>query len=536
MVGTRRFDCGGAVRIGTMKSGSGGSPVVEAPHTCGLLTISNRLPEFRSPAGPGVDRRSVGGLVSALEPVARARGGPVARLERAHASEATNRAGRDRRRVPARRSRGSTTRSRGTRDYYNGFCNGTLWPLFHSFPSARHASRRRIVGRYSEVHERFADAARALVGTARDALGARLSPAALRGGDAPARAHRGAIGHFLHIPFPSLDMFSMIPWARPDRRRDARLRSPRLPHAAATSRTSSRAPRRLSCRSKIADDVVQHRGRRRHVCARCRSASSRARSRSRRSRPSSRRSTGSCSALGEPKLVLGVDRLDYTKGIPERLDRVRQGCSSCFPEWRGKVSLVQVSVPSRADVPRLRRAARSKSRAIVGRINGEFGEAPWMPDPLPLPLVHAGQHLRQLYRAARVGYVTPLRDGMNLVAKEYVAAQDPEDPGVLLPLAVRRSRRRDAGRHPHEPVPRRRNGARSRPRAPHAARGTTRAPPIAVRLDLAFDGRHVGEGVPRRARSLRVGNRAGVRRYELLPNVPGRTNAVAGRSGAGRAG
>ena len=128
--------------------------------------------------------------------------------------------------------------------------------------------------------------------------------------------------------------------------------------------------------------------------------------------------------------MLGVDRLDYTKGIPERLVAFGR-LLELFPEWRGKVSLVQVSVPSRADV-RSTPSSGERIEPIVGRINGEFGEAEWVP-------------IRYLYRSLRpaparassiapprVGYVTPLRDGMNLVAKEYVAAQDPEDPGVLL--------------------------------------------------------------------------------------------------------
>ena len=128
-------------------------------------------------------------------------------------------------------------------------------------------------------------------------------------------------------------------------------------------------------------------------------------------------------------LVLGVDRLDYTKGIPERLLAFGR-LLELFPEWRGKVSLIQVSVPSRADVPDYARQ-RANVEAIVGRVNGQFGEANWVPIRY-LYRGYARPHLSQLYRATRVGYVTPLRDGMNLVAKEYVAAQDAEDPGVLV--------------------------------------------------------------------------------------------------------
>ena len=101
-----------------------------------------------------------------------------------------------------------------------------------------------------------------------------------------------------------------------------------------------------------------------------------------------------------------------------------------FPEWRGKVSLIQVSVPSRADIPDYAEQ-RALVENVVGRINGEYGEASWVPIRY-LYRSYDRNQLSQLYRAADVGYVTPLRDGMNLVAKEYVAAQDPEDPGALV--------------------------------------------------------------------------------------------------------
>jgi trehalose 6-phosphate synthase len=129
------------------------------------------------------------------------------------------------------------------------------------------------------------------------------------------------------------------------------------------------------------------------------------------------------------RLVLGVDRLDYTKGIPERLLAFGRFLE-IFPEQRRKACLVQVSVPSRGDVPEYVEQ-RSRVENIVGRVNGEFGEADWVPIRY-LYRSYARSQLSELYRAAHVGYVTPLRDGMNLVAKEFVAAQDPAEPGVLL--------------------------------------------------------------------------------------------------------
>ncbi|HEX7703601.1 MAG TPA: trehalose-6-phosphate synthase, partial [Kofleriaceae bacterium] len=133
--------------------------------------------------------------------------------------------------------------------------------------------------------------------------------------------------------------------------------------------------------------------------------------------------------LGGRKLILGVDRLDYSKGIPERLEAFARMLER-FPEWRGKVSLIQVSVPTRSDVPDYAEL-RSRVEALVGRINGAYGEADWTPVRY-LYRSYDQDTLARLYRFADVGLVTPLRDGMNLVAKEFVAAQDPANPGVLV--------------------------------------------------------------------------------------------------------
>jgi trehalose 6-phosphate synthase len=133
--------------------------------------------------------------------------------------------------------------------------------------------------------------------------------------------------------------------------------------------------------------------------------------------------------LAGRKLILGVDRLDYSKGIPERLEAFARFLE-IFPEWRNQVSFVQVSVPTRSDVPEYGEL-RSRVESLVGRINGAYGEADWVPVRY-LYRSYDQDTLARLYRQAAVGIVTPLRDGMNLVAKEFVAAQDPDDPGVLL--------------------------------------------------------------------------------------------------------
>ncbi len=128
-------------------------------------------------------------------------------------------------------------------------------------------------------------------------------------------------------------------------------------------------------------------------------------------------------------LVLGADRLDYTKGLAQRL-RGFERLLRDHPDLRRRLSLLQIASPSRSEVPAYRALAREVDR-IAGRINGAYGELDWTPV----------QHLARFYprdvisgfcRLARVGLVTSLNDGMNLVAKEYVAAQDPTDPGVLV--------------------------------------------------------------------------------------------------------
>jgi trehalose 6-phosphate synthase len=127
--------------------------------------------------------------------------------------------------------------------------------------------------------------------------------------------------------------------------------------------------------------------------------------------------------------MIGVDRLDYSKGLPERLD----GITRLFeknPEHATDVILIQIAPPSREDIASYQRI-RETLEQKTGQINGAYSKI----DMVPIRYVNQGHSAAELfgiYRAAKIGLVTPLRDGMNLVAKEYVAAQDPDDPGVLI--------------------------------------------------------------------------------------------------------
>ena len=129
------------------------------------------------------------------------------------------------------------------------------------------------------------------------------------------------------------------------------------------------------------------------------------------------------------KILLGVERLDYSKGLPQRL-RAFKALLKKYPENLGSATLVQIASPSR-EVMGTYSELRQEMESLCGAINGDFGELDWM----PVRYIHrnvARKRLPGLYRVARVALVTPLRDGMNLVAKEFIAAQDPADPGVLV--------------------------------------------------------------------------------------------------------
>jgi trehalose 6-phosphate synthase len=129
------------------------------------------------------------------------------------------------------------------------------------------------------------------------------------------------------------------------------------------------------------------------------------------------------------RLLLGVDRLDYSKGLPQRVHAFRELLAT-YPENRNSATLIQIASPSREDVGAYE-VLRRQMDSLCGEINGDYGELDWM----PVRYIHrnvARKRLPGLYRASRVALVTPLRDGMNLVAKEFIAAQDPADPGMLV--------------------------------------------------------------------------------------------------------
>ena len=175
------------------------------------------------------------------------------------------------------------------------------------------------------------------------------------------------------------------------------------------------------------------------------------------------------SVLANRLAILGVDRLDYSKGLPERF-RAFERLLSNYPENRGRVSYIQIAPRSRADVQDYI-DIRRELESISGSINSEYSEFDWT----PLRYINRSftrRALAGLFRLARIGLVTPLRDGMNLVAKEYVAAQSSREPGSVGALAL--CRRGAAGRWRDHRQPLRCPGRRgcASDLAQHAARGT----------------------------------------------------------------
>jgi trehalose 6-phosphate synthase/phosphatase len=308
-------------------------------------------------------------------------------------------------------------------EYYGQFANQTLWPLFHYF--LEHAGMDHAAWpAYERVNARFAEIAAAEAPP--DAV-AWIHDYQLLRAPAHLRLRRPDldIGFFLHIPFPATDLFRVLPWSR-------LLLRGMLGADYLGFHTQTYVEHFLTSVERLLGADVDHMRGTIHFDGReiatgvhpvgIPVAEIEALAREALARPGPRRPPGI-------REVLGVDRLDYTKGIPERLlafERVLER----HPEYRGRVVYTQVAVPSRERVPGYARLKRDVDE-LVGRINGRFAEEGWSPVRYLARSLDA-LTLAGLYARADVGLVTPLRDGMNLVAKEYVASQVGPEPGVLV--------------------------------------------------------------------------------------------------------
>ena len=311
--------------------------------------------------------------------------------------------------------------------YYGGYCNGALWPLFHYFVGAVQFSDAHYDA-YLRVNRVFAD---------------RLSPL-LRDGDlvwvhdyhliplGRELRERGVahpLGFFLHIPFPHVEALRALP-------RHAQLVRDLLAYDLVGFQTE----RDLACfRGAVADVAgaealqadgsVQVDGHRTRLGVFPIGVDVEAIVREARQSQSSETVRRMTTGLLGRRCVIGVDRLDYSKGLVERFHAYEHYMET-RPESHNQVTFLQVAPLSRADL-RAYAQIRNSLEQAAGSINGRFAETDWTPIRY-LNRNFSHEVLMGFLRNSCVGVVTPLRDGMNLVAKEYVAAQDPDDPGVLV--------------------------------------------------------------------------------------------------------
>src|ERR1700733_7628714 len=345
------------------------------------------------------------------------------------------------------------------RDFYEGFCNATLWPLYHDVIVPAEF-RRPWWDAYLRVNQRFAEAA---AGQAAAGATVWVNDYQLQLVPGMLRALRGdvRIGFFNHIPFPRYEIFAQLPWRRQivvgllgadllgfQRQSDATnfLRACRRAAGMTTKGSQVRVPLDLAppaVGTPEAPEIprapeVPHASRApkiaqtREVRAAAFPVSIDSRAYSElASRDDVRaRSVEIRKALGDPEVILlGVDRLDYTKGIPDRLNAYSELLDDGRLRSPGSV-LVQVASPSRERVEHYR-MLRDEVETTVGRINGEHGELDSSPPVNYLHQSYPREEMAALYLAADVMLVTSLRDGMNLVAKEFVACRNDEN-GVLV--------------------------------------------------------------------------------------------------------
>jgi trehalose 6-phosphate synthase len=383
----------------------------------GLVVVANRLPVAWDEDSESY-QTSPGGLVSALAPILAQREGTwigwTGTPDREDAPFELDGICQ----VPVTLSAGDVEA------YYEGFCNGTIWPLYHD--AIRPVEMHRHWWRpYQTVNQRFADAV-----VANDP-GApvwvqdyqlQLVPEMVR-----RRQPRRRIGYFHHIPFPPVEIFGRLPWRREVLQ--GLLGADVLGfHTRHSALNFARAARQYAGASGPAEALSYH-GRTVHVESVPISIDTAEFDHLARSADAGEAAVRLRRELGGPEtLILGVDRLDYTKGIDLRI-RAMETLLEKRPDLHGKVVMVQVAVPSRENVGEYQ-VIRERIEQLVGHVNGAYARPDWV----PIHYLHRSlprEELVAFYRAADVMLITPLRDGMNLVAKEYIASRI-DGTGVLV--------------------------------------------------------------------------------------------------------
>jgi alpha,alpha-trehalose-phosphate synthase [UDP-forming] len=395
-----------------------------------VINVSNRLPVLiRKHAGGARVERSSGGLATALEAGWRHQHGVWigwAGISSTQQIEPLL--------LKASLSRSYTLRSVALTEeeiakFYSGFANEIIWPLFHDMPS-RCNFDPEYWETYQRVNRKFGKVV-AETANEDDFVWVHDYHLMLTADTMRQAGVRAPMGFFLHTPFPGPDVFEKLPWKKPilksllqfdvigfqsdhDRANFVSCLERLLPEAeieAGLTHPQVRLHGRRTVIGTFPIGIDFEEFARQAAATEIESHSAEIRRR-----------------LSGDTLVLGVDRLDYTKGIPERLKSFRLLLRR-FPEQRGHITLVQVVVPSREEIPNYKHLRR-EVELLVSQINGEFTEPGWV----PVHYIHRNlgrEELLAYYRAADIGLVTPLKDGMNLVAKEFCAAQI-DERGVLI--------------------------------------------------------------------------------------------------------
>ncbi|MBG0776462.1 MAG: trehalose-6-phosphate synthase [Desulfovibrionaceae bacterium] len=384
-----------------------------------LVVISNRLPvalkkvEGRWKLTPGS-----GGLVSAMAPVLRDRGGTwigwtgtSGDVDKSLITDFSRNAGYDLRPVPLEEEE--------VRGFYQGFSNEIIWPLFHGFQS-RCNFEPNYWHDYLTVNRKFAEQAQAVSGPG-DYIWVHDYHLMHVAWWLRQMGCRRNLGFFLHIPFPPVDIFVTLPWR-------AKIIQALLEFDLVGFHTYRDRRNFIQC-VNLFNPGAKTRGRGPVVTLTVGERTTRvgffpigidykAFSDTARKKSVVEEAHEFQRALRKRTIILGVDRLDYSKGIPERFEAIRETLKR-YPELIGKISLVQVVVPSREEVGEYK-ALKDEIERLVGEINGEFTR----PGYIPIHYQYRSlgrEELIAYYRAASMALVTPLRDGMNLVAKEYCA-------------------------------------------------------------------------------------------------------------------
>ncbi|HNS98069.1 MAG TPA: trehalose-6-phosphate synthase, partial [Polyangiaceae bacterium] len=381
----------------------------------------------RDEKGQWAARPGEGGLVTALAPVLRNRGGvwigwpgtdDREALDKVKATSAQ--AGYQLLPVPLT--------AEDEKGYYHGFSNETIWPLFHDLVG--HCRFEPAHWRkYQEVNQRFARTVLETT-TQEDYVWVQDYHLMCLGSMLREKGVKRRLGFFLHIPFPAVDIFSKLPWRK-------QILEALLAYDLIGFQTARDRRNFIQCVRSLLQGV-QHVGRGYLGAIRVgerqvlvghfpigidakRFASEAA------SAPVAEQAWYIHELLPKRQIVLGIDRLDYTKGIPERLRAVGNALER-FPELHRQLTFVQVVVPSRVNVGDYRQQRRTIEQ-LVGKINGKFTTAGWTP-------VHyiyralSWHELLAYYRTSEIALLTPLKDGMNLIAKEYCVCS--VESGVLI--------------------------------------------------------------------------------------------------------